>query len=300
MLNLSNEPELLRLKEEIDDTKSRFFVFIEKLETRIKEFATASIPELVALNNDETDNYKPGFYRMKAAVDAQLESIHKKASEVFDDKVSYYNDTSTKERRDLFYDFRNHCKDRLNAFEDLYANYKAQVDATDFHDYEIDYQNIIDEFNTIKNSFNCVQCSSPILIDKLYFTTTYLNCTSCNTQNTFEPSTQAKQLEHMGRSLAEQRTAHLLAEYNEAPNKATALFIQKKDLKLSLIGETDKTVIAEKTATIQQLELQQQNIEDNIPNLYNTYLRAMFDQWNTINPAMKEEHEKFYNRLLKD
>jgi hypothetical protein len=299
MSNLSNEAELIVLKEEIEDTQNRFFIFIEKLENRIKEFATDSIPELTALNNDKTDNYRQSFYRMKAAVDGQFVTIRKKASEVFDDKVSYYKDTTTsKEQRDLFYAFRNDCRERITAFEDLYDNYKAQVDATDFHDYEIDYQNIVSEFNEIKDSFKCVQCSSPIVIDKLYFTTTYLNCSSCDTQNTFEPSTQAKQLEHIGRSLAEQRTAHLLAEYNEAPNKETALFTQKRELTQSLIGETNQTIIAEKTAIIQQLESQQQIIKDNIPNLYKTYLRAMFDQWNLINPAMKEEHEKFYKRLI--
>lgn len=300
MSNLPNEPELILLKVEIEDTQKRFFVFIEKLETRIKEFATASIPELVALNNDETDNYKQSFYRMKAAVDGQFDTIRKKASEVFDEKVSYYNDTSSKERRDLFYAFRNDCRERLTAFEDLYDNYKAQVDATDFHDYEIDYQNIIAEFNEIKNTFKCVQCSSPILIDKLYFTTTYLNCTSCDTQNTFEPSTQAKQLEHLGRSLAEQRTAHLLAEYNEAPNKSRDLYHQIRELDRSLNSETDKKCIEDKKDMIQKLELQKQIIDDSISNLYKTYLRAMFDEWNTINPAMKEEHEKFYIRLLKE
>lgn len=300
MTNFSDNPELLDLKMELEDTQNRFFAFIEKLEVRLKEFTEASIPELIELNKNDSDDYRSSFYRMKAAVDGQLESMRKKGSEVLDDKITYFKNTTTKEHKDFFYDFRNQCSDRLRVFEELCYKYKDRIESTDCQDFEIIYQNILNEFNVIKNKFNCVQCSSPILIDKLYFTTTYISCTSCNTQNTFEPSTQAKQLEHVGRSLAEQRTAHLLAEYNEAPDKSRALYNQIRELNRSLNSETDKKCIAEKAATIQDLELQKQTIDDSMSNLYKTYLRAMFDEWNAINPAMKEEHEKFYIRLLKD
>jgi hypothetical protein len=34
--------------------------------------------------------------------------------------------------------------------------------------------------------------------------------------------------------------------------------------------------------------------------LYRQYLRAMFDEWNSIVPDIAEENEKFHERLLKD
>lgn len=298
MLNSSDNPELLDLKKELEDTQNRFFVFIEKLETRLKEFAESSIPELKDLHENDPDNYKQSFHRMKSAVDGQLETMYKKADEIFDQKVSYYRNSVSRDQRVIFNDFRNDCRERLQIFQNLYIDYKNQIDAVDYQDFEVVYQNIIDEFNTIKDKFTCVQCSSPILIDKLYFTTTYISCTSCETQNTFEPSTQAKQLEHVGRSLAEQRTAHLKKEYDQAPDKSNVLYSQIRDLDYSLRGETNQNTIAEKTIEIQKLQAQKRIIDDSIPYLYKIYLRAMFDEWNAINPAMTQEHEKFHDRIL--
>ncbi len=288
------------IQNEIKETQNRFFAFIEKLEIRLKEFTEASIPELIELNKNDSDDYRSSFYRMKAAVEGQLDSIRKKASEVLDEKISYFENFTSDEHRALFYDFRNHCYNRLREFEDLYNEQKKLVDSTDFQDLEVVYQNLLNEFNDIRNKFKCVQCSSPIIVDKMYFTTTYLSCTSCSTQNTFEPSTQAKQLEHLGRSLAEQRTAHLLAAYNEAPNQSQALYDQIRELDRDLNSQTDKKNISDKMVIIQNLKEQKQIIDESIPNLYKIYLRAMFDEWNAINPAMKEEHEKFYIRILKD
>jgi hypothetical protein len=51
---------------------------------------------------------------------------------------------------------------------------------------------------------------------------------------------------------------------------------------------------------MQELEKQKVELESKRPALYQTYLRAMFDEWNKINPALTDEHEKFYNRLLND
>lgn len=282
---------------EMQETKTRFFAFVEKLEARMKEFTEASIPELVALNDSE-DNIKQGFYRMKAAVDGQLNSIKQKAVDVFDEKTSHFLNATN--RDDAYYNFREECQNRLNKLEELYHYYQQQVDETDYEDYEIAYQEIVDEFNEIKNKFNCVQCSSPVLIDKMYFTTTYITCPSCQTQNTYQPSTKAKQLEHLGRSLAEQRTKHLLVAHSQLPQKQQDIYVQKHHLEVSLFNEKDQKVIAEKSAQIAALEKEKQELETQSPILYKTYLRAMFDEWNKINPAMEQEHEKFYIRLLTD
>jgi hypothetical protein len=105
-------------------------------------------------------------------------------------------------------------------------------------------------------------------------------------------------LEHLGRSLAEQRTKHLLEEHNKSAEIPQQLYLQAHQIKLSLIHEKDKQIIAQKEQEIQELENQKAKIEQKIPILYATYLRAMFDEWNKINPDLQEEHEKFYNRIL--
>ncbi len=295
-----NNPELQALQNEMDDTQNRFFAFVEKLELRMKEFGDASIPELSSLNDIDTDGFKQGYHRMKSAVLGQLNSINQKAKDVLEEKVSYFQNIAYHQNRDAFFEFRSQCNQRLEKLEQLHRHYQNEIDATDQEDFEIAYQKILDEFEDIKYKFKCVQCSSPIAIDQMYFTTTYITCTSCQTQNTYEPSTQAKGLEHLGRSLAEQRTAHLLKAYTEIAPKDQELYLQKHQLECSLFNERDQKIIAEKTAKIEELGKQRQDLETNRPILYQTYLRAMFDEWNKINPAMQQEHEKFYSRLLNE
>ncbi len=278
------------------ETQERFFVFIEKLKEKLVEFAEAAIPELTEMNNSDTDEYKRSYYRMQSAVLGQLESIIKKARDVKEEKVTYfpYNENS----RDAYYKFRTECYAKYQELEDLYVVYRDKIQDTFSEDYEVKYQNILTEYNSIKEKFNCSQCGSHIIIDKIYFTTTYITCGACSTRNTFEPSTQAKTLEHLGRSLAEQRTKHLLEEHNKSAEIPQQLYLKAHQIKLSLIHEKDKQIIAQKEQEIRELENQKAKIEQKIPILYATYLRAMFDEWNKINPDLQEEHEKFYNRIL--
>lgn len=283
---------------EMQQTKERFFVFIEKLEEKLKEFAEASIPELIEMNNTDTDEFKRSYHRMKAAVLGQLESIIKKARNTKEEKITYF--PYSEKNSNAYYQFRNDCYAKYQALDDLYDNYRNQIENTLSEDYEAKYQKILDEYESIKDKFKCSQCSSPIAIDKIYFTTTYISCPSCQTKNTFEPSSQAKMLEHLGRSLAEQRTRHLLKEHDEIPEKSQQLYLKRHELTLSLIHEKDKTVIAQKEKQMQELEKQRMELEQKAPALYQKYLRAMFDEWNKINPELQEEHEKFYNRLLTD
>lgn len=303
MFNFSTNEDKIQLQalqNEMNETQSRFFAFVEKLEIRMKEFTEESIPELIALSQDDDDSFKRSYHRLKSAVLGQLNSIRQKANDVLEEKVDHFQHIAQPQNRDAFYDFRSHCNERMTEFEKLYHQYQERIEATDQEDFEIAYQKILDEFEEIKTKFKCVQCSAPILIDQLYFTTTYITCPSCQTQNTYEPSTQAKGLEHLGRSLAEQRTAHLLKAYTETSTIDQELYLQKHQLECSLFNERDQKIIAEKTAKIEELAKQRQDLETNRPILYQTYLRAMFDEWNKINPAMQQEHEKFYTRLLNE
>lgn len=279
----------------MQETKQRFFIFIDKLKDKLKEFAEAAIPELEELNNSDTDEYKREYLRVKSAVLGQIESIRKKADEVMEEKIINAHFSSSN-----FYELRNVCYEKKRQLDDLCHQYREKIEATHQEDYEIKYQKILAEYGNIKDKFHCSQCGSPVTIEKIYFTTTYITCPACNTRNTFEPSSQAKQLEHLGRSLAEQRTKHLLKEHDEIPGKSQALYLQRHELKLSLIHEKDKNIIAQKERQMQELEQQRKELEQKAPELYQKYLRAMFDEWNKINPDMQQEHEKFYNRLLID
>lgn len=286
---------------QMQDTQARFIIFIDKLKERLEEFAKASIPELVEMNAATDDDDKMSFHRMKSAVLGQLEGIRKKAREVQKEKVSdFYFDARSVELTKAYYQFRTICYSKTEELEELYNYHKAKIEATYREDYEAQYRAILDEYEAIKDRFKCIQCGGPIHIDKIYFTTTYITCGSCQTKNTFEPSTQAKGLEHLGRSLAEQRTEHLLDEYKKIPSKTKALYLQRHQLELSLHRELDPAVKQEKEKQIAALLHQQNELEASAPVLYQKYLRAMFDEWNKINPMLKDEHEKFYLRSIKE
>lgn len=286
---------------EMEEIRERFFVFIGKLEEKMKEFAEASLPELRELNDTDTDEYKRAYHRLKAAVLGQLDSMQKKAAEVKEEKITNFQLKSGDHAlSSAYYTFRNQCYERYSQLDECRNYYRSQVEATYSENYEAKYQRILDEYDALRNKFSCIQCGSPIVIDKIYFTTTYITCPACQTRNTFEPSSNAKMLEQLGRSLAEQRTAHLLKEHDEIPGKTQELYLERHRLQLSLIHEEDDKVIGEKTLRIKELGKMQQALEGKRSSLYQTYLRAMFDEWNKINPALKDEHEKFYNRLLGD
>ena len=58
-----------------------------------------------------------------------------------------------------------------------------------------------------------------IEIEKIFLIETYISCPYCQTQNTFAPSTQARNLQNIARGLAEQRTAHLYEEFERESKK---------------------------------------------------------------------------------
>ncbi len=285
----------------MQETKERFFVFVNKLIEKVKEFAEASLPELIELNTTDTYDYKREYLRVKSAVLGQLDNILQKARHVQEDKITNFSNVDGSINSvTSYYAFRTECYNKFNELDELCRFYREKIEATYSEDFEAKYQKILNEYELIKDKFNCSQCGSQIYIDKIYFTTTYLTCASCSTRNTFEPSTQAKQLAHLGRSVAEQRTKYLLQEYEEIPTKSQSLYLQRHQLKLSIIHEKDKNIIALKEQQMRDLEQERISLENKAPRLYKQYLRVMFDEWNKITPDLTAEHEKFYNRLLQE
>ncbi|ETZ23801.1 zinc finger-like domain-containing protein [Pedobacter sp. V48] len=235
-------------------TQERWFVFLEKLETRMGEMCTAAIPELKEIFKADQDPYKRAHSRMLAGLLGQIRRMQDQANEVKEDRILgliYSLGVLTSN------DFREACFNRHYAFEKRCHDYTSLLQkAAGQEDLEAFYQEQLASFALIKDRFTCKQCGGKITVSKMFFIATYVTCSYCQTQNTFLPSSGAQMVLHKARSLAEQRTAHLLKAYEERESKD--------------------------------------------PDLYQQYLRAMFDEWNKITPDMEEENEKFYLRLLKD
>lgn len=124
----------------------------------------------------------------------------------------------------LILKFRTQSSDLLNNhFDKKIRQFHDQIIQTETTDYEVVYQEFLDEFEQIRNQFHFQQCGDKISLTKIYFTTTYLTCPSCHTQNTFAPSSKMRGFEYVGCQLAEQRTQYLI-ELHQAEN------IRERDL----------------------------------------------------------------------
>lgn len=265
---LKNKYDNPALLEEIRQTEEKWFVFLDKLETRLDELCAAAIPELIAVFNQDTDPYKRAHSRMLIGLTGQISQMQQKAIEAKEAHIIPFMQASSsllpdlissagRKYHDRLYRFQMACFDRHHQFEDK-ANegIAALRSAKGNTDLEGVYQRQLTEFERIKDSFNCKQCGGKLSISKMFFIATYIQCPFCQSQNTYTPSTEMQMLFHQARSLAEQRTAHLLQDYENSRPKN--------------------------------------------PALYQQYLRAMFDEWNKITPDMVAENERFYQRLLKD
>jgi len=289
---------------ELQESQQRWFTFLEKLEEKMEELATASIPELKQILQEDEDLYKRTFHRVYSGVMGQLNNIREKARNTYEEKISsIYYDLDSRisvldNNHNLLSDFRSACSDRHEEFDNKYDYWRKQIEKTQERDLEIEYQKILDEYETIKNKFNCTQCGGNIEIEKIFLIETYISCPYCKTQNTFAPSTQARNLQNIARGLAEQRTAHLYEEFEIENNKERELYHQRHELSLSKIHESDKKILSEIQAKMDELEEQRQFVIKNAPKLHQTYLRAMYDEWNKITPDLKEHNEKMYQNQL--
>ena len=242
---------------------------------------------------------------MLTGIKGQVQSVENKGRDTYEEKVvAFYDDI----KQDVsvmspFYNklsyFRTLISDRFEEFDEKCDFWRDQLDATDQKDLEADYQAILTEFEQIKDKFNCVQCGGNIAIDRIYFITKHLECPQCQTQNTFEPSTKARGLEHLARSLAEQRTQHLLVAYQNQNDLERKIYHERHTLSLNRIN-SDKNERAKIEQEMEILEQKRLDVIKNTPEFYKIYLRAMFDEWNKITPDLTEQNNKFHDRMLAD
>ncbi len=290
---------------EIQETQERFFAFIDKLEAKLIELCDAAIPELEDVFKTDEDPYKRTHGNLLSGIAGQIQNIRQKAHDTYEVKVtdlfrSIKDDVNiTDPNHDKLYDFRTACSDKHNNFDDVISFWRERINQTGNVDYEIEYQAIVNDFEKIKNQFNCSQCGANIPITKIYFTISYIKCSSCSTQNTFEPSTKARGLEQVARSLAEQRTYHLLEDYHSENTKEREIYHEAHQLKLGR-HDLDKNQKQQIENQLVELENKRQEAIKNAPILYQKYLRAMFDEWNKLIPDLTEQNEKFYLRMLED
>ncbi|WP_300596239.1 hypothetical protein [Niabella sp.] len=203
--------------QQIRETQERWFVFLQKLEERVEELCQAAIPELKAMRSSTNAVYEANIGQVWSGIRGQINQVREKARQTEEQKIRpFYRQLDS---AGLSYtaalQFSEACAERYRRFEDFCNDWQTQLEAATRQDHEALYQKILEEHEQLKHQFKCQQCGAPIYLEKIYFTTSYLQCPACRTQNTYEPSTLAKSLNWIARDLAEERTAHLLDAYNK-------------------------------------------------------------------------------------
>ena len=293
---------------QLQETKERWFAFLDKLEIKLQEFCESVIPALQEQVN-ETENFDEwGYDRVKAGVLGQLENIRQKAYNTYEEKVTVLYDTLREDisvmspHYQLLANFRNECSERYhNNFNYKYNSWQDAVKAiVPVKDNEAKYQSILNDYEKIKHSFSCTQCGGGITIDKIFFISAYITCPFCQTQNTFEPGSQARELEFLGRELAEERTASLLQEHFTVSEKSEELLHQIRQTRSDIKFESNMHAKDALQQQLQQLEKSYKEANKVSVEKYEYYLRKMFDEWNSIVPGLAAQNDKFYERMLQD
>jgi len=301
--------------DEMAGIDKRWFVFLDRLEERVKEFVEASIPELQETYKNDTDAAKRGYMRLADSVEGQIESVRKKADKVYgreiedyyDHLMNYFTDTEDESLDGLEdvaanYHFET-CDPRYKKFEKAMDFWSKKVKDTEGENTESKYQAILDEYELIKDKFVCKQCGSPITIPAIFLTTAHIECPSCQTQNTFEPSSRARELDFVGRELAEQRNEHLMQAYEDEKERLETLHDKISDLESeidSLDEEDDAKELAKQQEKMKALKEEYKAVKTNIPVLYKQYLKSTFDEWIKLVPQLAEQNQRVYEGWLAD
>lgn len=239
-----------------NELETRWNTFLGKLEEKADELIAGIRTEGKILWQDKADIYHQTYYRFRSGMQGQLKSIYSKAHDTYEAQIHQHG---------------HHLASTYHRWEErIRQKEEAAVNEAESEDLEIKYQEILAEHAAIKEKFSCIQCGGKLVLDKIYFITTYIKCDQCQTQNTFEPSTMAKSLEGLSKPLAEQRCKHLYDQYLQHVHHPRYDDPQKR---------------AKKEAEVAY---------------YQEYLRGVFDEVHKIVPDLKVQNERFYERLMEE
>lgn len=234
------------------DLVKRLETFLAKLSEKADELYRETYMAAQSVADEDTDPYKRSYYQFKNGIQGQFRSILKKGDDTYRQQV--IPNASIFETIKLSDVFNQWHTKILNQMTNVF-NHVVEKDL------EKEYQEILADYNSAKENFHCKQCGGKLVLAKIYYIATYVTCSHCQTQNTFNPSSKTRSLEHIAHDLAEQRSVYLQEEYDK----------------------------------IRQRSGRQAAFE-----AYKKYQRNVFDELNNILPGMEEPHEKFYQRLIDD
>jgi hypothetical protein len=211
----------------LDETVRRWRAFSQKIRDTADALHAQGLEEALRLRAEAKSDNDNASYLFWNGIGGQVNALRSKAQTTFEQQVepafhakaSRYNDTLRRNElheaaRDLFYQLR----DERNALDEhLLA--KACTNVSDMaanDDLEGRYLRIVQAFAASKDKFFCLNCGGQITIEKIFFIATYVSCPYCRTQNTFQPSDEARSLPGLAERIADQRAEPMRLEWVKA------------------------------------------------------------------------------------
>lgn len=187
--------------------EDRYHTFIQKLEERASELENEVKMTAQMVYDEDEDQYKRAYLKFKAGIEGQLNILIRKAREVFETQIRPLRDDRGYGETDVWYD--KVYEVYLDFEKSIYKKIKNAFKDVKERSSEEELKEILNEYEAIKEAFNCSQCGANVPIDQMYFVATYITCPFCQTQNTFNPSTKMKSLQFLAREVGEERHKNL-------------------------------------------------------------------------------------------
>jgi flagellar basal body rod protein FlgB len=234
----------------------RLQTFLDKLHVRAEEMHAEVQVAAQSVADADTDPFKRSFLQFKSGMIAQFNAILQKGSTIYQGEV--LPKASPMELMTLSQMFNDWHVAVLNMMTSAFDHVVER-------DLEREYIETMEEYNRYKDRFHCKQCGGKLEIDSFYFTATYIACPYCRTQNTFDPGTKVRMIEHLARPLAEHRCKTLYDRYQEHRDQfgAKSAFDSYREYVYAFISEMDRILPG--------LEAQHQNFRDRLLRDYERF-----------------------------
>lgn len=204
------------MEQEIARIAERWDAFLIKIESRFREIVTeahAALPALLQVEHFDTTPFGVAYQ----GIETQLKELISKISDTWQEKVTPALE-EIQEREEAA------VEDREGSLDEFYARFYPLYDREQSKgrtlEHQLDRELRIAEIRlpaaaahllydearkALARTFQCPQCQAPLPLRSNFFRSYYQTCEYCQTVNTFEPGTIARNVEHFAlHALAEE------------------------------------------------------------------------------------------------
>ncbi|UPK68704.1 hypothetical protein [Chitinophaga filiformis] len=290
-------------KSELNTLEGRLDTFLAKLDERVNILLSGFMEEAPSVMAED-DRFGQAYHRFSSAMKGQASSMREKLREVLEKQIEpvyqRYADvfSAESEAYRLLRDWRHRCARKADEWEDqLHHRVEEATEEVERKDYEPIFEQMMNTYWQQSKLVNCKQCGANLDIKQVYYYSAYVSCNYCQTQNIFEPGAMGRDIEHIARKLAEQRSKHFIDAHQQRKNEEQSLYQQMHELQLSLSAQERMTKSGPGYEKLRLLDAQRVQAENEAPELLDKYYRNIFDELTKLLPDLEEHHEKFFRSL---